>query len=77
MPMFFVKMCAEKAVVVGVKEIACRRVPLHRTACYGTNCGKVCGRYILFATFKKKNFRDFSDTVYIFVANAIPCGLEQ
>ena len=63
MPMCFVKMCAEKAVVVGVKEIACRCVPLHRTACHGTICGKVCGRYIFFATFKKKNVGDFSHTM--------------
>jgi hypothetical protein len=48
MPMCFVKMYAEKAVVVGVKEIACGCVPLHRTEFYGTICGKVCGRYILF-----------------------------
>jgi hypothetical protein len=55
MPMCFVKMCAEKAVVVGVNGIACRCVPSHRTACYGTICSKVCGRNMFFATFKKKN----------------------
>jgi hypothetical protein len=27
MPMFFVKICAEKAVIVGVKEIACSVYP--------------------------------------------------
>lgn len=62
MPMCFVKICAEKA-VVGVNEIARRCVPFHRTACYGTICGKVCGRYMFLATFKKKTVGDLSDTV--------------
>jgi hypothetical protein len=46
---------------VCVKDIACRCVPLRRTASYGTICGNVCGRYVFFATFKKKNVGDFSD----------------
>jgi len=54
-------MCAQKAVVVGVNEIACRYVPLHRTACYGTKCSKVCGRNMFIATFEKENVGDFSD----------------